>query len=162
MLIYILITAIIIFIALCMKDILNYLYARRIFKLLLENKVLTSVYTGLNVTKLGVLYYWQKVAAGSPEEYHGEYIGTQMAMLDETFLTMNVDGIIRMDYMMVANHEKTNDFMYLIKFIPILRRFNMRNFIYCLLISIVINLIIYRFGFMHYMIDFLKFLIYGK
>lgn len=111
------------------KDIKNYRYVRNCFNLVLKNRALFGKYTletkdktyYPKMTTFGVLYFWHKIPANTPEDYREELITGHVLPLNEALVAMNMDGIIKSDYRLMAEDE--NFYYYLIKIIPTFQTF---------------------------------------
>lgn len=100
------------------KDISNYLYTKKCFRLICEDISLIKTYKP-RVTPLGVLYIFYRIPTQIDEKYHNDVISQNMQFMDASLTAMGLTGIVEFECRYIDTDEENQDFVYLIKFKPI-------------------------------------------
>ena len=139
---------ILIFILFCIvlfyKDFANYRYAVKCFKLILQNEALRKKYPTIGISKFGSLYYWHTIGTDIEETYHKDLLFGNVQMIDEALSMMTLDGVITLKHDLIKIDD--TKYYYLIKFVPIFNKVNIKSLVISLVISYVLTLIIVKFN----------------
>lgn len=103
-------------------DLWNWGYTRSRIQLLRREKEIWKVHR-LKISLLGVLYTMVEINKQDvPEVLIGRYLIGRLRVIDDALVAINLDGLIRFEFMIYAEDNVKN--YVLVKFIPIMPHWN--------------------------------------
>jgi len=137
------------------KDLKNYRYAKKCFKLIAEDTDMKRKYHP-RVTRLGVMYVFSTFPKDTPETYINELIQGQYMLLDEALMMMNLDGVVVGEKRYLGENDK-EQIVYLVKFVPTFQKMSFWFFIKGFVIGAVGYYLINKFGLWIYVDQLLQY-----
>jgi hypothetical protein len=112
------------------KDLRNLRYTNKCFKMILDNDLVNQKYNlkegdviikNPKKTRLGVLYVFIPINGDIAPKHHDQTLSTELDIMNEILLAMMLHGTIMTTKRAYQKADDDDNYMYLIKFIPVFR-----------------------------------------